>query len=86
MSLLEGKTALVFGVANQRSIAWGIAKVLHDHGARVGLSYAGQVLEKRVIPLAESINAEYVQACDVTKDEEIEDHYDENAENYRRRD
>jgi len=72
MSLLESKTALVFGVANQRSIAWGIAQALHKHGATIGISYAGEVLERRAKPLAESIGCTFVEPCDVTKDEEIE--------------
>ena len=46
MSLLTGKTALIFGLANNRSIAWGITKAFHDHGAKIGLSYAGEVLER----------------------------------------
>ncbi|HLE73417.1 MAG TPA: SDR family oxidoreductase, partial [Anaerolineales bacterium] len=57
--LLEGKNALVFGVANDRSIAWGCAKALHEHGAKVGLSYAGEILKKRVVPLAESIGSSF---------------------------
>jgi len=69
--LLEGKNALVFGVANDRSIAWGCAKALHEHGARVGLSYAGEILKKRVFPLAESIGSTFVEECDVTKDADI---------------
>ena len=69
--LLEGKTAMVFGVANDRSIAWGCAKALHEHGARVGLSYAGEILKKRVFPLAESIGSTFVEECDVTKDADI---------------
>ena len=72
MNLLEGKTALVFGVANNKSIAWGITKTFHDQGARIGLSYAGEVLERRVRPLAESIGATFVEECDVTKDEDID--------------
>lgn len=70
-SLLEGKTALVFGVANDRSIAWGITRAFHDHGAQIGLSYAGEVLEKRVRPLAELIGCGFVEQCDVTRDEDI---------------
>ena len=69
--LLEGKNALVFGVANDRSIAWGCAKALQEHGARVGLSYAGEILKKRVFPLAESIGSTFVEECDVTKDADI---------------
>jgi enoyl-[acyl-carrier protein] reductase I len=72
MKLLEGKTALVFGLANERSIAWGITKAFHEQGARLGLSYAGEVLERRVKPLAESLNCTFVEPCDVTQDEQIE--------------
>jgi enoyl-[acyl-carrier protein] reductase I len=71
MSLLQGKTALIFGVANERSIAWGITKAFHAHGARIGLSYAGEVLERRVRPLAASIGCDFVEACDVARDEDI---------------
>ena len=71
MDLLKGKTALIFGVANERSIAWGIARAFHEHGANLGLSYAGQALERRVLPLAESIGCTFVEACDVASDEAI---------------
>ncbi len=70
MKLLEGKTALVFGVANDHSIAWGIAQAMHQHGARLAFSYAGEVLERRVRPLAESVGAAFVEPCDVSSDEE----------------
>ncbi len=72
MKLLSGKNALVFGVANDHSIAWGIAKALHAHGAQVALSYAAPQLERRVRPLAESIQAPLVEKCDLAHDEEIE--------------
>jgi enoyl-[acyl-carrier protein] reductase I len=72
MKLLEGKTALVFGVANDHSIAWGIARAMHDQGARIALSYAGEVLERRVRPLAESIGCDFVEQCDVTDDDQID--------------
>jgi enoyl-[acyl-carrier protein] reductase I len=68
MNLLEGKTALIFGVANDHSIAWGIAKALHEHGARLAFSYAGEALERRVRPLATSVGASFVEACDVGSD------------------
>ncbi len=71
MSLLEGKTALIFGVANNRSIAWGVAQAFHEHGARIGLSYAGEALERRVKPLAEEIGCDFVEPCDVTDDQQI---------------
>ncbi len=72
MNLLSGKTAMIFGVANQRSIAWGIAKAFHEQGAAIGLSYAGEALERRVKPLAESIGCTFVEQCDVTQDDQIE--------------
>ena len=71
MKLLEGKTAIIFGVGNNRSIAWGITKAFHKQGANIGLSYAGEIMEKRVKPLAEEIGVTFVEPCDVTKDEEI---------------
>jgi len=71
MNLLTGKNALVFGVANDRSIAWGIAKALSDTGAKLGLSYAGAILERRVKPLAEQINCNFVESCDVADDIQI---------------
>jgi len=70
--LLEGKTALVFGVANDHSIAWGIAQAIHAHGARLAFSYAGQALERRIRPLAESVGATFVEPCDVTRDDQID--------------
>jgi len=72
MGLLANKTALIFGVANDHSIAWGIAQAFAREGATLGFSYAGEVLEKRVKPLAASLNVNFVEPCDVSKDEEIE--------------
>ncbi len=72
MGLLTGKTALIFGVANDHSIAWGIAQALAREGAALGFSYAGEALAKRVRPLAASVNSTFVEPCDVTKDEDIE--------------
>ncbi|MGH2535911.1 MAG: enoyl-ACP reductase FabI [Candidatus Promineifilaceae bacterium] len=73
MKLLAGKKALVFGLANQKSIAWGIAQALHDHGAALGFSYAIPQLEKRVRPLAEQLGADFVERCDVSQDAAIEE-------------
>jgi enoyl-[acyl-carrier protein] reductase I len=72
MKLLEGKRGVIFGVANDRSIAWAIAQALHDEGAELAFTYAGEILEKRVKPLAEGIGAKIILPCDVAKDEEIE--------------
>ncbi len=70
---LDGRTYVVMGVANKRSIAWGIARSLHDAGARLVFTYAGERLEKSVRELAESLdrNDSLVLPCDITKDEEI---------------
>ena len=72
MQLLEGKKAAIFGVANERSIAWAIAEAFHAEGAELAFSYAGEVLEKRVRPLAEGVGSKIILPCDVTKDEEVE--------------
>lgn len=72
MGKLSGKTALIFGVANDHSIAWGIAKALHADGAKVAFSYGLPSLERRVRPLAESIGADFIELCDVTDDAQIE--------------
>ena len=64
--LMAGKKGLVMGVANERSIAWGIAKACHDQGAEVAFTFQGEALEKRVRPLANSIGAKIVEPCDVT--------------------
>jgi len=79
MGLLTGKKALIFGVANDRSIAWGIAEALHREGAELGFTYLGEALEKRVRPLAESVGSKLVLPCDVTKDAEIDAVYAEVA-------
>ncbi len=71
MGLLTGKTALIFGVANDHSIAWGISQAFHREGATLGFSYAGEKLERRVRPLAESLGSDWVEPCDVGKDEDI---------------
>src|SRR5215208_3232038 len=72
MGLLDGKNALIFGVANDHSIAWGIARALHDEGATVGFSSVESLIEKRVRPLAASIGSTFVEPCDVQDDEQIQ--------------
>ncbi|MEO6206772.1 MAG: enoyl-ACP reductase [Candidatus Limnocylindrales bacterium] len=71
MGLLDGRTALIFGVANDHSIAWGIAQALHAEGAEVGFSSMESLIEKRVRPLAESLGSTFVEPCDVQSDEDI---------------
>jgi enoyl-[acyl-carrier protein] reductase I len=71
MGLLDGKKALIFGVANDHSIAWGIAQALHGAGATVGFASVESLIERRVRPLAASIGATFVEACDVQSDDQI---------------
>jgi enoyl-[acyl-carrier protein] reductase I len=71
MGLLEGRNAIIFGLANERSIAWGITQAFHREGATLGISYAGETLERRVRPLAEQVTCKWVKECDVTRDDQI---------------
>ncbi len=64
-SLMQGKRGLIMGVANDHSIAWGIAKTLHAHGAELAFTYQGEALGKRVKPLAEQLKSSLVLPCDV---------------------
>ena len=73
MGSFEGKSGLIFGVANKNSIAWGIAQALAEEGATLGFSYAGEVLQKRVTPLASSVGSSFIEECDVTDDEAIDE-------------
>ncbi len=63
--LMNGKRGLVMGVANDHSIAWGIARMLADHGAKLAFTYQGEALGKRVMPLAASVGSDLVLPCDV---------------------
>ena len=64
--LMAGKKGLVMGVANNRSLAWGIANAVHAQGAELAFTYQGDALKKRVVPLAESVDSDFVLPCDVT--------------------
>lgn len=64
--LMQGKRGLIMGLANDRSLAWGIAKALHAHGAELAFSYQGEALEKRVRPLAEEVGSDFLIDCDVS--------------------
>lgn len=70
--LLQGKKGLILGVANDKSIAWGISQLASEHGAQLAFSYQGEVLKKRVEPLAESVNSKVILECDVTSDESLD--------------
>ena len=71
MSLVKGKKGLIMGVANDRSIAWGIAKKLSENGAELAFTYLGDALKKRVTPLAESVNSKFLINCNVENKEDI---------------
>ena len=71
MSLMKGKKGLIMGVANERSIAWGISQKLAEAGAELSFTYLGDALKKRVIPLAEKLNSKVTFSCDVEKKEDI---------------
>lgn len=86
MGLMDGKIALVFGLANKNSIAWGIIQKLHEEGATILLSYVGEVMEKRVFPLAQEIGCDFVEPADVTKDEELDAVFAKVKERYGRLD
>ena len=72
MNLMQGKRGVIFGVANDLSIAWGIAQNLHANGAELAFTYLNEALEKRVRPLAESLGSTQILPCDVGKDAGIE--------------
>ncbi len=71
-TLMQGKRGLVMGVANNRSIAWAIAKAVAAQGGELAFTYQGEALEKRVRPLAASINSDFLVPCDVTSDEAMD--------------
>ncbi len=74
--LMAGKKGLILGLANDKSIAWGIASELHNHGAKLAFTYQGEALEKRVRPLAASLGEDMVLPCDVTKEETLDALFD----------
>jgi enoyl-[acyl-carrier protein] reductase I len=74
--LLKGKRALIFGVVNERSIAYGIAEQFRKHGARLGFGYASAPVRKRLEPISERLNGEFLIPCDVTSDAEIQAGFD----------
>ena len=71
MELLKGKKGLIMGVANDRSIAWGIAKKLSENGAELAFTYLGDALKKRVTPLAKSLNSDFLLNCNVENKDDI---------------
>lgn len=75
--LMQGKRGLIMGVANDRSIAWAIAKAASAHGAELAFTYQGEALKKRVGPLAESVGSDIVIPCDVTDLDSVDAVFDE---------
>lgn len=72
MKLMDGKKGVIFGVSNHRGIAYAIAQQLNQAGAEIAFTYAGEVMESRVRPLAEEMKAKIIMSCDVTKEDEVE--------------
>lgn len=68
----SGKKALIFGIANERSLAWSIAQSLHERGAEIAVTYAGEALERRVRPLAEKLGSTFIEPCDVGSDSDLD--------------
>jgi enoyl-[acyl-carrier protein] reductase I len=79
---LQGKRAFVMGVANSHSIAWGIAKALHDAGAELAFTYQGEAFGKRVAPLAASVGSNFLVDADVTDDASLDRAFDQVAERW----
>ncbi|MBO6767169.1 MAG: enoyl-ACP reductase FabI [Erythrobacter sp.] len=74
--LMAGKRGLIMGLANDKSLAWGIAKQLAEHGAELAFSYQGEALKKRVGPLAEKLGSDFLIECDVSKMEALDAAFD----------
>jgi len=77
--LMAGKRGLIMGVANDRSLAWGIARSVAEHGAELAFTYQGEALARRVGPLAESLGSNVVLPCDVNDDEALDTVFDDIA-------
>ena len=85
-NLLEGKRGLIMGVANNKSIAWGIAKACADHGAELAISYQGEAFKKRVGPLAKSLGNASIMECDVSSESSIDNLFEELGSRWERLD
>lgn len=82
MGLLDGKVVLIFGVANHRSLGWGIAKEMHAQGATIALSIFSDDLRRRVEPLAEEIDCDFIEACNVNDDDDVDALFEKFKERY----
>ena len=76
-SLMKGKKGLIMGVANERSIAWGIAKGIHNQGGELAFTYQGEALKKRILPLADTVDSNLVMPCDVSDYDSINDAFNQ---------
>ena len=74
--LMDGKRGLIMGLANDKSLAWGISKALHEAGADLAFSYQGEALKKRVVPLAEQVGSDFLFECDVSSEEALDAAFD----------
>ena len=86
LPLMAGKKGLIMGIANERSLAWGIAKAVAAHGAELAVTYQGEVMEKRVRPLAEQLHASLIMPADVTDAGSLDALFATVAEEWRRLD
>lgn len=80
--LMAGKKGIIMGLANDKSIAWGIAQALNEHGAQIAISYQNEMLEKRVKPLAEQLNNPLLIKCDVSDSASVENCFKELGEKW----
>ncbi len=76
-NIMKNKIGIVMGVANDRSLAWGVTKALSDNGADIILTYQGEALKKRIVPLSEKANAKDIFECDVSDEQSIKNTFDE---------
>ena len=79
--MIKNKKGIIFGIANDHSIAWGIAKKLHENGAKLAITYQNEILFKRVKPLADNVNSELLLECDFSKDNALETTFNEVSNN-----
>lgn len=82
MDLMKGKKGIIFGVSNTSGIAYGIAKEIHDAGGEIAFTYANSAMEKRVRPIAESMDSKLIMECDVTDEEKLKEVFEEYSKTY----
>ena len=82
MDLMKGNKGIIFGVSNTSGIAYGIAKEIHDAGGEIAFTYANPAMEKRVRPIAESMDSKLIMECDVTDEEKLKEVFEEYSKTY----